>query len=55
MIIDSVEIYRVNMPLVYPFRTAFGNNESIESVLVKMHRYPQHFERTIQFSRTERK
>ena len=28
---------------------------SLESGLVKMHRYPQHFERTIQFSRTERK
>ncbi len=36
MLIDSIEIYRVNMPLVYPFRTAFGDTYQIESVLVKM-------------------
>ncbi|HZQ09215.1 MAG TPA: o-succinylbenzoate synthase [Anaerolineae bacterium] len=36
MIIDSIEIYRVNMPLIYPFRTAFGNDAEIESVLVKL-------------------
>ncbi|MCG3149463.1 MAG: o-succinylbenzoate synthase [Verrucomicrobiae bacterium] len=36
MIIESIEIYRVNMPLVYPFRTAFGDTYAIESVLVKM-------------------
>lgn len=36
MYIDSIELYRVNMPLVYPFRTAFGNDASIESVLVKL-------------------
>lgn len=34
--IESIEIYRVAMPLVYPFRTAFGNDETIESVLVKI-------------------
>lgn len=36
MIIESIEIYRVRVPLIYPFRTAFGDNASIESVLVKM-------------------
>lgn len=34
MRIDVVEIYRVSMPLVYPFRTAFSNEEAIESILV---------------------
>ena len=36
MQIDAVEIYHVAMPLVYPFRTAFGNDDTIESVLVKL-------------------
>jgi o-succinylbenzoate synthase len=36
MRIESIEVYRVSMPLVYPFRTAFGNDEAIESVLVRM-------------------
>ena len=36
MRIESIDIYRVDMPLVYPFRTAFGNAESIESLLVKL-------------------
>ncbi len=36
MNIDSIEIYRVKMPLIYPFRTAFGNDDTIESILVKM-------------------
>lgn len=30
MRIDGIEIYRVGMPLIYPFRTAFGNDEIIE-------------------------
>lgn len=34
MKIDSVEAYRVSMPLIYPFRTSFGNDDCIESVLV---------------------
>jgi O-succinylbenzoate synthase len=34
--IDVIEIYRVSMPLVYPFRTAYGDDSAIESVLVKM-------------------
>lgn len=36
MRIDSVEIYHVAMPLIYPFRTAYGNTDVIESVLVKL-------------------
>ncbi|MCC6422563.1 MAG: o-succinylbenzoate synthase [Phycisphaerales bacterium] len=36
MKIDRIELYRVGMPLVYPFRTAFGNDAVIESVLVKL-------------------
>jgi len=36
MRIDRIEVYHVAMPLIYPFRTAFGNDECIESVLVKM-------------------
>jgi len=36
MKISRIEIYRVAMPLVYPFRTAFGDDETIESVLVRL-------------------
>ncbi len=36
MKIDAIEVFTVNMPLVYPFRTAFGNDAEIESVIVKM-------------------
>jgi len=36
MLIDTINVYRVAMPLVYPFRTAFGNDAVIESVLVKI-------------------
>ena len=36
MKIDAIDIYRVSMPLVYPFRTAFGNDAVIESILVRM-------------------
>ena len=34
--IESIDVYRVAMPLVYPFRTAFGDDEVIESVLVRL-------------------
>jgi o-succinylbenzoate synthase len=34
--IERIEIYRVSMPLIYPFRTAFGNDEAIESMLVRL-------------------
>lgn len=36
MKIEALEIYRVTMPLVYPFRTAYGNDDCVESVLVKL-------------------
>lgn len=36
MYIDAIELYRVKMPLTYPFRTAFGDHTEIESVLVKL-------------------
>jgi O-succinylbenzoate synthase len=36
MRIDRIEIHRVAMPLICPFRTAFGNDACIESVLVKI-------------------
>lgn len=36
MHIDCIEVYRVSMPLVNPFRTAIGDAESIESILVKI-------------------
>ena len=34
--IESIEIYRVEMPLIYPFNTSFGDNYTIESVLLKI-------------------
>jgi len=36
MRIDTIEIYRVAMPLIYPFRTAYGSDDCIESILVRM-------------------
>lgn len=36
MRIDAIELYRVRMPLVYPFRTAYGSDEVIETVMVRM-------------------
>ncbi len=36
MHIDSVELFHVAMPLIYPFRTAFGDETAIESILVRM-------------------
>ncbi len=36
-VIDAIELYRVAMPLIYPWRTAYGSDDVIESVLVKMH------------------
>ena len=35
MRIDGVEVYHVAMPLIYPWRTAYGSDPVIESVLVK--------------------
>jgi len=36
MRIESIEIVRVAMPLIYPFRTAFGDDDTVESVLVRL-------------------
>jgi O-succinylbenzoate synthase len=36
MRIDRVELFHVAMPLLYPWRTAYGDDHVIESVLVKM-------------------
>ena len=38
MKIDSIEIVRVAMPLVYPFRTAFGDDDTIENNLNMLRR-----------------
>lgn len=35
MKIDRIELYHVAMPLLYPWRTAYGEDHTIESVLVK--------------------
>jgi len=42
MKIDAIEIYRVGLPLVYPFRTAYGNDDRIETILVKLTSGNQH-------------
>ena len=36
MHIDSIRLFRVSMPLIAPFRTAFGNDAVIESTLVEL-------------------
>lgn len=36
MIIDRIELYHVKMPLIYPWRTAYGEDAAIESVLCRM-------------------
>src|SRR5581483_7478661 len=36
MRIDRIELYRVAMPLISPWRTAYGEDAVIESVLVQM-------------------
>lgn len=36
MFIDRIDLYRVAMPLIAPWRTAYGEDAVIESVLVKM-------------------
>ena len=35
MRIDRLDIYHVSMPLIYPWRTAYGEDHAIDSVLVK--------------------
>jgi O-succinylbenzoate synthase len=36
MKIDALDVFRVGMPLIQPFRTSFGNDDRIESVLVRL-------------------
>ena len=36
MRIDAVEIYHVAMPLIYPWRTAYGDDQVAESVVLRM-------------------
>jgi len=36
MRIDRIQAYHVAMPLIYPFRTAYGSDECVESILVRM-------------------
>ena len=36
MKIDVIEVYYVTLPLLYPWRTAYGEDPDIHSVLVKM-------------------
>ncbi len=36
MKIDRLEIYRVAMPLISPFNTAFGDTDTVESIIVKL-------------------
>lgn len=36
MKIETIELFHVRMPLIYPWRTAYGSDPSIEAVLVRM-------------------
>src|SRR5690349_16883690 len=36
MLIDRIDVFHVSMPLIYPWRTAYGEDAAIESVLVRM-------------------
>jgi hypothetical protein len=36
MIIDRIELYHVAMPLIYPWRTAYGEDSAIHSLLLRM-------------------
>ena len=36
MRIDRIDVYYVNLPLVYPWRTAYGEDDAVHSVLVRM-------------------
>ncbi len=36
MRIDRIELFHVSMPLIYPWRTAYGEDAAIESVLCRM-------------------
>jgi O-succinylbenzoate synthase len=36
MRIDAIELYHVSMPLIYPWRTAYGEDAACQSVLVRL-------------------
>ena len=36
MRIDRIDVYYVELPLIYPWRTAYGEDAAIDSVLVRM-------------------
>ncbi len=36
MDIDSIELFHVAMPLIYPWRTAYGEDAAVHSVLCRM-------------------
>ena len=42
MKIDRLDVYYVEMPLIYPWRTAYGEDYEIHSVLVKAHERGTH-------------
>lgn len=37
MKIEALDIYRVRLPLLEPWRTAYGSDDTVESVLVRLH------------------
>ncbi|MFN9972759.1 MAG: o-succinylbenzoate synthase, partial [Phycisphaerae bacterium] len=36
MLIDRIDLFHVAMPLIYPWRTAYGEDAAIHSVLCRM-------------------
>ena len=36
MQIDRIDVYYVSLPLIYPWRTAYGEDYAVDSVLVRM-------------------
>lgn len=37
MKIESIDLYHVRMPLIEPWRTSYGSDDAIESILVRIH------------------
>ena len=36
MRIDQIDVYYVELPLIYPWRTAYGEDDTIDSVMVRL-------------------
>ena len=36
MLIDRIDLYHVAMPLIYPWKTAYGEDEAIHAVLCRL-------------------